>query len=124
MTNSLRVLVTGGTGKQGGEVARRLLDNNHTVRAITRKPDSPAAAELARRGAEIVQADLTDRDSLDRALQGVDSVFSIATPFEKGIEAEVAQGVTMADAAKDAGVFLLYSSVADADRNTGIPHFE
>src|SRR4051812_28449426 len=30
----------------------------------------------------------------------------------------------MADAAKDAGVFLLYSSVGDADRNTGIPHFD
>jgi uncharacterized protein YbjT (DUF2867 family) len=124
MTNSLRVLVAGGTGKQGGEVARRLLDNNHTVRAITRKPDSPAAAELARRGAEIVQGDLTDRDSLDRALQGVESVFSIATPFEKGVDAEVVQGVTMADAAKDADVFLLYSSVGDADRNTGIPHFD
>jgi uncharacterized protein YbjT (DUF2867 family) len=124
MTNSLRVLVTGGTGKQGGEVARRLLDNNHSVRAITRKPDSPAASELARLGAEIVQGDLTDRDSLDRALQGVDSAFSMATPFEKGVDAEVAQGVTMADAAKDAGVFLLYSSVGDGDRNTGIPHFE
>ena len=124
MTASLKTLVTGATGKQGGAVARHLLQNNHQVRALTRKPDSPAAAELARLGVEIVQGDLTDQDSLDRALRGVDSVFAMATPFEAGPDAETTQGVTMADAAKAAGTFLVYSSVGDANRNTGIPHFD
>lgn len=124
MTTSLKVLVTGATGKQGGAVTRRLLDNNHNVRALTRKPDSTAAAELERLGVEVVQGDLTDRDSLDRALHGVDAAFAMATPFEAGPTAEVTQGVTMADAAKAAGAFLVYSSVGDANRNTGIPHFD
>ncbi|HUQ98090.1 MAG TPA: NmrA/HSCARG family protein [Gemmatimonadaceae bacterium] len=124
MATSLKVLVTGATGKQGGAVARRLRENNHHVRALTRTPDSPAAAELARLGVEMAQGDLTDRASLDRALQGMDSVFLMATPFEAGTGAETVQGVTMADAAKAAGTFLVYSSVGDADRNTGIPHFD
>jgi len=124
MTNSFRALVTGATGKQGGAVARRLLDRGHTVRAVTRNPSSPAAVALAELGAELVAADLTDRDAMNRAARGVDAVFLVATPFEAGTDAEKKQGITTADAARDAGAFLLYSSVGDADRHTGIPHFD
>src|SRR6266550_2354979 len=42
------ILVTGATGHQGGAVARELLARQHTVRAMTRKPDSDAAQALAR----------------------------------------------------------------------------
>ena len=124
MTTSLKALVTGATGKQGGAVARLLLDHGHSVRAVTRKPSSPAAAALAQLGAELVTADLTDRDAMHGAARGRDAVFSIATPFEAGTSAEITQGTTTADAAKDAGAFLLYSSVGDANRHTGIPHFD
>jgi len=124
MTTSLKALVTGATGKQGGGVARLLLDRGHLVRAVTRKPSSPAAAALAQLGAELVPGDLTDRDAMQRAAHGRDAVFSIATPFEAGTAAEITQGTTTADAAKAAGAFLLYSSVGDADRHTGIPHFD
>jgi uncharacterized protein YbjT (DUF2867 family) len=45
--------------------------------------------------------------------------------YEGGTEEETRQGIVAADAAKAAGVgHLIYSSVADADRSTGIPHFE
>jgi uncharacterized protein YbjT (DUF2867 family) len=124
MTTSLKALVTGATGKQGGGVARLLLDHGHSVRAVTRKPSSPAADALARLGAELVPGDLTDRDAMQRAARGMDAVFSMATPFEAGTAAEITQGTTTADAANDAGAFLLYSSVGDADRHTGIPHFD
>jgi uncharacterized protein YbjT (DUF2867 family) len=124
MANNLKVLVTGATGKQGGAIARLLLKNGHTVRAVTRKPESPAASALAGLGVEVVSGDLSDRAAMDRAAKGVDAVFSMATPFEAGMAAETQQGVTTADAAKAAGAFLLYSSVGDADRNTGIPHFD
>jgi uncharacterized protein YbjT (DUF2867 family) len=41
------ILVTGATGQQGGAVARKLLEKGHRIRAMTRKPDSPAARALA-----------------------------------------------------------------------------
>lgn len=124
MTKSSTVLVTGATGKQGGAVARRLIERGHKVRALTRKPDSPVAKELAALGAELAVGNLDDRASLDRAAAGVDAVFSMSTPFEAGMTAETHQGVTTADAAKAAGAYLVYTSVGSADKKTGIPHFD
>jgi len=125
MSKSLVVLVTGATGKQGGAVARRLLERGHKVRAFTRKADSPAAKALAGLGAEVVTGSLEDRASLDRAAGGVDAVFAMSTPFETGsMEVETRQGVTAADAAKAAGAYLVYTSVGSADKKTGIPHFD
>lgn len=118
------ILVTGATGKQGGAVARGLIKRGHTVRALTRKPDGAAAKALAEAGARIVVGALEDRASLDRATAGADAVFSMGTPFEQGPDVEVQQGVTVADAAKAAGAYLVYTSVASADRATGVPHFE
>lgn len=49
----------------------------------------------------------------------------MTTPFEDGPEAEIAQGRTILDAALAAQVpHLVFSSVADADQHTGIPHFD
>ncbi len=124
MSTTLKILVTGATGTQGGAIARHLLAKRHAVRAITRKPDAPAARVLAGLGIEVVAGDLSDREAMDRATQGVDAVFSMGTPFEAGMAAETKQGVTTADAAKAADAFLVYSSVGDADRDTGIPHFD
>ena len=86
---------------------------------------TPAKAEaLARQGAEVVQGDMADSESLVAALKGVSGVFAMTTPFE-GIDGEVRQGIALADAAKAAGVsHYVYTSVQSADRNTGIPHFE
>jgi uncharacterized protein YbjT (DUF2867 family) len=124
MSKKMNVLVTGATGNQGGAVAHLLLKNGHKVRALTRKGDSPAAKALAQAGAEIATGSLDDRAALDRALAGVDAAFAMSTPFEAGMEAETRQGVTMADAAKGAGVHLVFTSVGSADKHTGIPHFE
>jgi uncharacterized protein YbjT (DUF2867 family) len=120
-----RVLVTGATGHQGGALARVLLPRGHHVRALTRKPDSAAANELRRLGAEVVAGDLGDRDSVEKAAKGVDVAFIVATPYEKGVEAETAFGKTGLDGVHAAGVpYVVYSSVSDADRKTGIPHFD
>src|SRR6185436_11538096 len=123
MDQTKLILVTGATGQQGGAVARSLLRQGQKVRALTRNPAKAAA--LVRAGAEVVQGDLTDPASLQPALQGVDGVFAMSTPFEAGMEEEVGQGVFLADAAKAVGVrHYVYTSVASADRNTGIPHFD
>ena len=125
MPDKLNVLVTGATGKQGGHLVRELLARGHSIRALTRKPESPAATALAQRGATIVTGDFEDQESLERAARGVDAVFAMATPFESGEQAETREGINIVRAASTVGVtHLVYSSVAGADRATGIPHFD
>ena len=120
-----QVLVSGATGQQGGAIARELLGAGWRVRAMTRKPDGDAARELARRGAEVVRADLDDAASLGRALEGVWGAVAVQNTWEAGVEKEEEQGKRFAAAAKDAGVqHLLYQSVASAHRKTGIAHFD
>ncbi|MBB3086690.1 NmrA/HSCARG family protein [Geodermatophilus sabuli] len=116
--------VVGATGQQGGATARALLDAGARVRALVRDPAK--AGDLAGRGAELVRADLQDPDSLRTAFRGAQRVFAMTTPFgEGGPEAEVTQGISLADAAADAGVeHLVFNSVGGAERSTGIPHFE
>jgi uncharacterized protein YbjT (DUF2867 family) len=119
----LVVVVIGATGKQGGAVAKSLLERGHEVRAVTRKPESVKAKELASAGAAIVQASLEDTAALTKALEGATSLFAVTTPFG-GMQAETQQGVSAANAAKTAGVHLVFNSVGSANRQTGIPHFE
>jgi uncharacterized protein YbjT (DUF2867 family) len=125
VSGKLKVLVTGATGKQGGHLVGELLARGHSVRALTRKPQSPAAAALAKRGVTIVPGDFEDQQSLERAAHGVDTVFAMSTPFESGAKTETREGINILRAARAAGVsHLVYSSVAGADRASGIPHFD
>ncbi|BCH03233.1 NmrA family NAD(P)-binding protein [Mesorhizobium loti] len=125
MTSKRSILVTGATGQQGGAVARALLSRGHRVKALTRKPDSDAARQLVAAGAEVVAGDLADAASIVQAAKGVDTMFLMGNSYEAGLEEETRQGILAADAAKAAGIgHLIYSSVADADKQTGIPHFE
>ncbi len=95
------------------------------MRAMSRKSDSPASNELKKLGAEIVTGDLGDRASVERAAKGVDVAYLVATPYEQGAEAETRFGKTGLDGIHAAGVpYVVYSSVSDADRKTGIPHFD
>lgn len=125
MANSNQtILVTGATGNQGGAVARHLLQREFAVRAFVRDPNKPAAQTLKQAGAELVEGDLGDRASLDRALQGAMGVFSVQT-FQDGLDAEIREGKAIADAASSAGIqHFVYSSVGSAERNTGVPHFD
>ena len=123
--NQRKILVTGATGQQGGSLARLLLQKKHKVYALTRNTQSSAAQDLSNKGANVVRGDLDDSDSLERAVKDVQSIFLMGTPFEDGTEGEIRRGKLMADIAKENKVeHLVYSSVANADKNTGIPHFE
>jgi len=125
MANERTILIAGATGKQGGAVARALAGKGFKIRALTRKPESDAARALAKTGAELVQGDLDDVASLQKALQGVWGVFSVQNTWEAGVEKEEEQGKRLAKLAREAGVeHFVYSSVGSAHRKTGIPHFE
>ncbi len=118
------ILVTGATGHQGGAVLRHLRAKGFDVRALTRDPDQPAARALLTHGVEMVRGDLDDRNSLARALDGVYGVYSVQNA-RAGAETEIRQGISLVEAAERAVVsHFVYSSVASADRNTGIPHFD
>jgi uncharacterized protein YbjT (DUF2867 family) len=126
---SRRILVTGATGQQGGSLAKLLLQKKHKVYALTRGRDaqSSAAQDLVNKGAKIVKGDLDDPDSIRHAVKDIDieSIFLMGTPFEGGTEGETRRGKLVADIAKENKVeHLVYSSVVNADKNTGIPHFE
>jgi uncharacterized protein YbjT (DUF2867 family) len=124
-SDSKTVLVTGATGQQGGAVARELLSGGYRVRAMTRKPDSEKARELAALGAEVVRGDLDDEVSLAKPLEGAWGTFAVQNTWEAGVEKEEEQGKRFAKAAKRAGVqHYVYTSVGSADRKTGIPHFD
>ena len=119
------ILVSGATGHQGGAVARRLIARGFKVRAMTRKPNEEKARALASLGAEVVAADLNDAASLERALAGAWGAFAVQNTAEAGVEGEEEQGKRFAEVAKKTGVsHLVYTSVASANRNTGIPHFD
>lgn len=125
-TNAERlILVAGATGKQGGAALEHLRKRGFPVRAITRDPEKPAARGIMNDGVEVIAADLNDEGSLRRAMDGVYGVFSVSTFHEQGIDAEIAQGKALADAANRSDVtHFVYSSVGGADQKTGIPHFD
>jgi uncharacterized protein YbjT (DUF2867 family) len=125
MTTALTVLVTGATGNQGGAVTRALLGKGHRVRALVRNVESPSARKLAAQGVDLVPGNFDDTESLAGALRDVDSFYLMSSPVEVGVEGETQRGISLANAAKAADVgHLVYSSVASADLDTGIPHFE
>ncbi|MCW3120039.1 MAG: 3-ketoacyl-(acyl-carrier-protein) reductase [Chitinophagaceae bacterium] len=124
MTNNKIIFVTGATGNQGGAVARNLLKQGFTVKALTRDIHSDKALNLKKLNIEVVKGDLNDAGTYLGYLKDVYGVFSVQT-FENGVEKEIRQGITLATLAKESGVkHFLYSSVAAAHLNTGVPHMD
>ncbi|MDQ3244402.1 MAG: SDR family oxidoreductase [Gemmatimonadota bacterium] len=68
------ILIVGATGRLGGHAARQLLEKGHAVRAMTRDP--ARARDLETAGAEVVQGDLRDTESLRHATRGARAVIS------------------------------------------------
>ncbi|MBV8346638.1 MAG: NmrA/HSCARG family protein [Mycolicibacterium sp.] len=124
-TSEAPTLVLGATGGQGGAVADALLARGVRVRALVRRPDAPSVQRLRERGVEAVVGALDDSSALGVAMRNVAGVFAVTTPFEAGVDAEVAQGRGIVAAAVDEQVpHLVFSSVAGADQHTGVPHFD
>ena len=112
------IAVVGATGAQGGGVARAILndpDGGFGVRAITRNPNSEAAKALAARGAEIVAADIDDRQSMHRAFEGAYGAFCVTFFWAHfSVEREMAEARTMAELAKETGVkHVIWSTLED-----------
>jgi uncharacterized protein YbjT (DUF2867 family) len=127
MSNENVVLVTGGTGSQGGATVTHLLAAKKVrVRVLTRNLESPKAKSLAARGVELVKGDFDDEASLRTALAGVSAAFSVQQWTEKGgTAAEELHGKRFADAVKASGSpHLVYASAEGVERKSGLGHYE
>lgn len=119
----MKVLVTGGTGFIGQHLCTELHERGHDVTAMSRSPESDAVPD----GVELAQGDVTDRDSLDEAFEGQDTVVHLValSPLyqpDGGEEAhyEIHLGGTenVLDAAEDHGVDrFVHMSAVGADPN-------
>lgn len=75
----MNILVTGANGFLGSAIVRRLLAYNHTVSALVR-PDSNRE-NLEGLDIRIHTGDLGDTSSLQKALNGCDSLFHVAADY-------------------------------------------
>ena len=112
------IAVVGATGAQGGGLCRAVLKDaggGYGVRALTRNPGSEKARELRKLGAEVVEADIDDAESVRRAFRGAYGAFCVTFFWDHlSPERELAEAGNMADAATEAGVrHVIWSTLED-----------
>lgn len=78
----MKYLVTGATGFVGNNAVRRLLELNHDVRVLIRKTSDRRT--LRGISTEIIEGDISDLESVRRALEGVDVVIHAAANLHIG----------------------------------------
>ena len=118
MTTKRIIAVIGSTGAQGGGLCDAILTDpsgGFACRAITRDPNKDKARALAARGAEIVQADLDDVESLKRAFAGAYGAYCVTNFWEHfSADKEKAQAENLADACRTAGIkHVIWSTLED-----------
>ena len=121
MADKKIIAVVGATGTQGGGLSRAILadpNGGFALRAVTRDPNKDNAKALAAQGAEVVQANLDDVESLKKAFAGAYGVYGVTNFWEHfSGEKEKAQAKNIADAAKAAGVKHVIWSTLEDTRN-------
>ena len=118
MTEKKIIAIVGATGAQGGGLVRAILNDQSSAfaaRAITRDANSDKAKELATLGAEVVEADVNDLESLKKAFHGAYGVYCVTFFWEHfSPEKEVAQAKNMAEAAKHVDLeHVIWSTLED-----------
>ena len=124
------IFVTGGTGFVGPRVVHALRERDQPVRALVRDPGGHSATTLAAWGSELLQGDMTDRESLRRAVEGSEAVVHLvairqgsADQFRRVMEEGTRELVA---AAKEAGVkrFVLMSALGTSEQTKDlVPYY-
>ncbi|MDN3670672.1 NmrA/HSCARG family protein [Echinicola jeungdonensis] len=137
------ITVMGATGAQGGGLARAILNDKNSefaVRAVTRDSSSKKAQELEKMGAELVEADVEDKDSLKKAFEGAYGAYLVTFYWDHfSPEKEYQHAQNLAEAAHEAKLqHVIWSTLEDTrkwvplddDRmptlqgNYKVPHFD
>jgi nucleoside-diphosphate-sugar epimerase len=106
----LRVFITGGTGLIGSAVVAELIENGHTVVALTRSDASGEAAQAA--GAQILRGGLADLDVLRAGARQADGVIHLAF----GNDFSSAEAVARTVAEETAALTVLGEALVGGDR--------
>jgi dTDP-L-rhamnose 4-epimerase len=112
----VRVLITGGAGFIGSHVVAVCREAGHEVRVLDALlpavhpayPDGPPGLD----GAEVLVGDVRDRDTVDRALDGVDAVCHQAAMVGLGVDV---QDMPEYAGINDLGTAVLLAAMAQAD---------
>ncbi len=75
--NTPQILIAGGTGTNGRELLKQLADKEVSVRVLVRNPER--ATYLANKHTEIVQGDLSEPFTLDKALEGIERAYIVTS---------------------------------------------
>ncbi|KAL1736280.1 hypothetical protein EV714DRAFT_242744 [Schizophyllum commune] len=130
------ITVLGATGKQGGSVINSILadsaaSSKFALRAVTRDVNKDSAKALAAQGAEVVAADMDDKESLRKAIKGAHGVFAVTNFWDSmSGDKEIAQGKNVADICKEENVqHLVWSSLLNVTKLTNgvlseVHHFD
>ncbi len=113
----MKILVTGGTGKVGSELVKELVKRGAEIRALVRKKET---GNKIPDGVEMVEGDLLDPISVERALDGVDKLYLLNAV----VPDELTQGLIAYDLARKHGIrHILYHSVFRVEHFKDVPHF-
>jgi uncharacterized protein YbjT (DUF2867 family) len=112
------ILIAGGTGRLGSLVVERLASRGHRVRILTRDPS--CAGHLSGGRVTVMMGDVRDRERLQLAFAGVETVVSAVHGFNESARDSLMSvdrdgNANLIDAAQAAGAgFVLISTVGAA----------
>ncbi|MEM9414665.1 MAG: NAD(P)-dependent oxidoreductase [Planctomycetota bacterium] len=78
----MKIFITGASGFIGSAVARRLLEEGHTLRALTRHPERLKKC-VSSDAVEVIVGDIVDADIVDQASAGCEMAYAIAGTFRE-----------------------------------------